>query len=783
LNAQDTIAALSAGDSGRDLALRQRMLAPAYDSYERLEPEEEDSDGFNPVKLFWYVVHYRWLIAALLLTGLVAGLMFTWMQAPLYRASVKLEVQSAQARVIRDLEAVEQSFENRDLETARQKVLSRDLARRVVYALNLQDNDDFLAPPPKFSLGNLFRRSFGLELGGSVGDLTAEQRESRAVSFVMDGTTANLVRNTRVMDVQFVHARPELAAQVADQLGRSFIDQGVDKVGETSGLARQFIEQQVNDTKGKLEVAERELVEYARANNITATGDEGSLISQNIAALNTSIIKATEARLDAERESQLAQSGNVFALSEFAEKASIEEINKQLVELKGTYQEKLATLKPGFPEMRGLAAQIRELEAQINREAVAVTQSIAIKADQTAERERALLRELAELEKKQAEYQRINIDYTILQREVTSLRSQYDSLISKRNEVAIGADLRTETVSVIDAAVVPQSPHSPRLSINLALSMFLFSVFAGLAILVLELINNTFAVPDQIETDLKVPVLGIIPFVDEKEFEKHMADEKSAISEAYRTLRTSLQFTGTEDNLKTIVVTSSRPSEGKSTTAYKLARDFAAIGRSVLLIDADLRKPRLHRMIGVDNAMGLSNLLTNVVTTKDIDSIFHRIEGTSVTFLRAGTIPPNPADLLLSPKMAVALHHFRQKYDVVIVDSSPVMGLADAPILARQVDATLMVVSNKLVTRNEAKKALSRLKSSGANVVGAAMTRFRIDQVDYNYAYKYMNYNYYSYGDPALQIADSRASKRGGKLASDVLARILGKSGGGGSRV
>jgi polysaccharide biosynthesis transport protein len=393
----------------------------------------------------------------------------------------------------------------------------------------------------------------------------------------------------------------------------------------------------------------------------------------------------------------------------------------------------------------------------------------------------SLLRELAVLERRQAEFQRINIDYTILQREVTSLRSQYESLITKRNEIAIGEDLRTETVSIIDEATLPEFPYSPRLPLNLALALVLASILAALAVFILELINNTFAVPDQIETDLRIPVLGIIPFIEEKDFAAQMADEKSGISEAYRTLRTSLQFTGTEDNLKTIVVTSSRPAEGKSTTSYKLALDFAAIGRNVLLVDADLRKPRLHRIVGVDNAMGLSNILTNVVTSNDIDGIFYKIPGTSVTFLRAGTIPPNPADLLLSPKMAVALHHFRQKYDVIIVDSSPVMGLADAPILARQLDATLLVVSNRLVTRNEAKKALSRLKSSGANVVGSAMTKFKIDQVDYNYAYKYMKYNYYSYGEPAAQITGGSGSRFGGARASGTIARLLGKLSGGGS--
>jgi polysaccharide biosynthesis transport protein len=743
-----------------------------------------DEIDLNPIKLFWYLVHYRWLFASMVILGLVIGFVFTWTQTPLYRSSAKLEIQGAQARVIQDLEVVSQSMDVRLFETARQKILSRDLARRVVYALNLQSDDKFLSPPPSFSLMNIVRRTMGTSVTEKVDDLNAAEREELAVSILQEGITAEIVRNTSVMTVSFSHPDAKVATDVANQAARSFIDQAVDKVGETSNLARQFIQQQVIETKTKLETSERELVDYAQQAGITITGADGTLIQQNLSEINKALGEAIQKRLDAEREAVLAESGSTFALTDFADSKGIQEIKGRLAELQGKYQEKLATLKPGFPEMRSLAAQIREIERQISSETNAIGKSVTIKAEQAREREAALKAELTALEARQSEFQRKNIRYTILKRDADSYRSQYDSLITKLNDIGVGADLRTTNASIIDLAIEPISPYTPRIALNLALSLVLFMLLAAAIVFILELINNTFAIPDQVESDLKLPVLGIIPYVEETDFDKAMMEEKSGISEAYRTLRTSVQFTGTEDNLRTILVTSSRPSEGKSTTAYKLARDFSAIGRRVLVIDADMRKPRMHRLFATNNIMGLSNLLTNVIAKGDIDSIFCKTDDPNITFLPAGTIPPNPADLLLSPKMAMALDFFRKKYDIVIIDTCPVMGLADAPILARMADATLMVVSSKSVSRQEAKKALSRLRAVGANVVGAAMTRFRIDQVDYNYAYRYMSYNYYSYGDATPKIGQAHIETNKQNTNDGIfgkMGRIFGSKRSGGS--
>jgi capsular exopolysaccharide synthesis family protein len=251
--------------------------------------------------------------------------------------------------------------------------------------------------------------------------------------------------------------------------------------------------------------------------------------------------------------------------------------------------------------------------------------------------------------------------------------------------------------------------------------------------------------------------------VEERELEQQLSNPKSALSESYRSLRTSLQFSGVNGAPGTLLVTSAESSEGKSTTVIKLAHDFASLGAKVLIIDADMRRPSIHRRFNDDNAIGLSNLLTNTARREDMPRLIRQGKSANVFFMSAGTVPPNPADLLSSARMGLILSSLRKRYDMVIVDAPPVIGIADVPILSRLTDATLLVVSTNKVTRKAASMALKRLRSAGANVVGAAMTMFSVSKYDYNYTYGHLRYRYYTYADPALQLAGAAAS-RGGQV-------------------
>lgn len=714
---------------------------------------DAEPDGFNPLTLLLYVVRYRWLIAFLVAAGLVCGAVFTMMQTPRYMATAQLEVLVPSAKVFKDIEVVSEVTDVRSFMTAREKLKSRALAQRTVYELGLTEKEDFLFPNPDFSPFNLFSRAFGVDRATDITEFSAEQRESIAIDRVMRHLSVELVTNTSLLKVSYSDQSPVYAQSIANQIAQSFIDQRVDQTSETSSLARQFIQEQVVQVKERLQRSEKALVDYAKQAGITVTGDETTLISANLKAINDALAKAVEENLEYGRLVQQIDAGRGDGLEQVLASEGLARIRDRIAELSAEYQQKLALFKPGFPEMKQLDSQIKELRKQAQNGITVITDSIRLKHEETQIKVADLRAKLTELEAEQAAYQDKNIQYTILKRDVDSNRSQYDSLIGKLNEIGVSADLKSQNATVVDLAVLPRAPYSPRLTINLALALALFSAFGAALIYVLELLNNTFSNPEQVEKDLGLAVLGILPSVDEKEITSALADQRSGLSEAYRSLRTALQFSGADGMPRTLLVTSSEPSEGKSTTAFKLAQDFASLNTSVLLVDADMRKPNIHRMFGLDNTLGLSNLLTNTIRRDDYPKLLRTTKFPNVSVLTSGTIPPNPADLLSSARMAAALSGFAKRFDLVIIDAPPIVGLSDAPILSRLADGSLLVVSANQVTRKSAINALKRLRAAGANVLGATLSKFAVSRLDYNYAYRYINSDYYSYGAETPKIA------------------------------
>lgn len=706
----------------------------------------DEEDALSPVRLLWHLIQYRWLIAVLVAAGLVLGAVVTLMQTPRFLAEARIEIMVPTARVLQDLDIVTQTGDVRAFETARQKLRSRDLARRVVLELNLAQNAAYVLPRPDFSVVNIFDRIFGGDSRPRLADLDAETREILAVERLLENLSVTLVRGTSLISVGYSDPDPELAAAITNQVVRSYMDQQVDRTVETSDLARQFIEEQVAEVKSKLEQSESALVAYANQAGLSSAGDDGSLVSANIEALNAALSGAIQERLAAERLVAQLDSGAAEHMPQVLDDEAVKATRSAIAELQAEYQHNLGTYKPGFPEMRQLQARIDELERQRAAQVDEIAASIRVQHREAVQQEADLRAELADLESRQVAFQDKNIQYTILRREVESNRAQYQSLIDKLNEVGVVSDLRSANVDVVDYAVVPAAPYAPKLSTNLIVYFSLSGLLAAAIIYLSELLNNKFNVPDQIENELKLPVLGIIPRVEGEALGGALTNPKSALAEAYRSLRTSLQFAGPEGAPRSLLLASAEPGETKSTCAYKLADEFGAIGVRVLIIDADLRRPSLHRIFRTDNSIGLSNLLTSSIANEDIARVFRRTELDNVTFLSAGPMVPNPADLLSSHRMSAIVHACTKRFDLVLVDTPPVIGLADALILSRLTEATMLIVAAHQAPRKSVKAALKRLSSAGGHIIGATMAKLDVEKVESNYAYRYMYDGYYSYG-------------------------------------
>ncbi|MGV3652077.1 MAG: GumC family protein [Devosia sp.] len=749
---------------------------PAYDRRGYGELPVEPDEGFNPLKLLLYVVKYRWLIVIALAIALVVGGVVTLMQTPKYRATARVEIMVPSARVLEDMDVVAQSSDMRTFETAREKLKSRDLARRVVSQMGLATDAGFLFPAPDFSVGNIFARVFGSAPRASVDDFGAEQREAIAVSNLLADLDVGIVRGTSLLAVSFASTDREKAAAIANQVVRSYMDQQVDRTVETSVLARQFIEEQVRDLKERLETSEAELVAYARSVGISSTGTDGSLVSANIREINAGLSEAIRDRLTNERILAQAESGGAGALPQVAESETIQSLQTRRAGLQAEYQQNLTIYKPDFPQMRTMSAQIAEIDRQIQVAIAAIVAGIRLNYEGSVQAEADLRAKLAELEQAQADFQDKNIQYTILQREVESNRTQYQALIGKLNELTVVSELRRANIEVVDFAVTPGSPYAPSMARNLLMFLGVGAALAAALIYLLELLNNKFNVPDQIEADLQLPVLGIIPLM-QGDISSVLHDTRSPISEAYRSLRTSLQFAGTDGAPKTLLVTSAEPGESKSTSAVKLAEEFAAIGVRVLIIDADLRRPTLHRQFKINNTSGLTNLLTNTVAQEDANAIFRPTAVENVTLLPSGPMVPNPADLLSSHGLGAIIDACAKAYDMVNIDGPPVLGLSDALILSRLSEATLLVVSAHQVPRKAAQSALKRLRSAGGHIIGATLNKLDVKRVEYSYAYRNMYSSYYGYGgeQPKLENKESQEDNAFAARITRQAERVLGR--------
>jgi capsular exopolysaccharide synthesis family protein len=505
--------------------------------------------------------------------------------------------------------------------------------------------------------------------------------------------------------------------------------------------------------KRDLERSERQLVSYAQSQGIInmagrETSDSGSLQGASLAALNNALAEAQTRRIAAEQAFRQTRAAGQTA--EVA--ASTAGLRTQRAGLEAEYQDKLKRFRPEYPDMVALRARIDELGNQIRAEAGQISggRNNTLRADYQAavQAERAIQARVNDLKGQVLNLRGRSIQYNILQREVDTNRALYDALLQRYKEIGVAGGIGKNLVSIVDRAQVPGAPYKPNLMFNLLIG-FAIGLLAGLAVaLGLEFINDTIKTLDDVRDKLKLTALGAVPKkLTQESFAEELKDQGSPVSEAYFSLRTSLQFTTENGAPKTLLITSTRAAEGKSSTTLALAQNFARLGNNVLLIDADLRKPAF--VTGVDRPEGLSKLLTNRDHLRD-----HvlKTESDNLWLLPCGPLPPNPAELLASPRLKALMAEAANEFDMVIVDGPPVLGLADAPLLGAVCRGTLMVIESGKTRTKAAQEAVNRLRASGSHMLGAVLTKYRNQSHGYGYGYGYEPYKYGGIGSRDREI-------------------------------
>ena len=585
---------------------------------------------------------------------------------------------------------------------------------------------------------------------------------------VQSGLTIVPVPNSNLVRISFDSPSPAWAQRIANGAADSYVTSNLERRYSATTYARNFLKERLEELKLKLEESEKALVAYAEEKELVGDVKPGkeaasqSLAESDLVALNTALNAVVAERIHTQELWEQASKSQDVGLPQILEDSAIKALRGQRAVLMADYQNKLSTFKPDYPDMLRLKSQINEIDREIKSEADVIKQSLKAHYESALQQEVLLKNKMDDVKRGVLDTRNKEIQYNILKREADTNRTLYDGLLQQYKDIGVAGAVGTNNVTVIDRAQLPAAPYKPDLRINLLKWLSLGLLAAALIIVVFELFDDTFKSPEEIEEQLGLAVLGMIPVADGVVL-ADITKSSSAIAEAFRSLRTALQFSTDQGAPKNIVVTSAQPGEGKSTAALALAVNFAQLGMKVLLIDADLRNPSQHRNLARNNGTGLSNYLAGGAMP---GSVFQKTDVDGLYFMASGPLPPNPAELLAGPKMLSLLSTAGEKVDAVIIDSPPILGLADAPLLASIAAGTLLVIATAHTRRNVVKAALKRLHFARARMVGALMNKCDVRSsygyggYGYGYGTAYPALEYYGYGQEK-QLAQVEHSPRG----------------------
>lgn len=492
-----------------------------------------------------------------------------------------------------------------------------------------------------------------------------------------------------------------------------------------------------------MDESQRQLVAYASDQEIVNLPSEGGndgtntqerpIVVDNLASLNAALNEATADRIAAEARFRRAGGGGSSA--EALSNNAINNLRQRRAELNAEYQDLMIRFEPGYPQARAIQSQIEALDQAIAREESRVSGSVRAEYQQAEAREQALRQRVNALTDEYLDVRRRSIQYNIYQQEVDTNRALYDGLLQRFQELGVAAGVGVNNIAIVDTANVPERPSSPRLLINLLVSLLAgIGIGAALA-LALEQLDEAIADPSEVQRRLGLPLLGTVPKVDEEETPRDaLLDRKSEMVDAYIAVQTNLAFTTEHGVPRSFSVTSTRPAEGKSTTSLALATMLARSGKRVILLDGDMRSPSVHHLGNVSHDRGVSNFLAG---DEDFTGSIFRMDDLGIDAMSAGPIPPNAAELLTGDRMRGLIDRLHEKYDHVIVDSPPVMGLADAPLIAGHVEGVIYAVESHGIRSTQVKTALGRLQAAHTRVFGAVLTKFEARKAHYGYGYEY----------------------------------------------
>ncbi|MGB2713364.1 MAG: polysaccharide biosynthesis tyrosine autokinase [Vicinamibacterales bacterium] len=695
--------------------------------------------------------HLRLIVGAFAVVVAIA-MLESYSATPMFRTQARIVIQDERSTAVANLNASEPAYwqDPEPYFNTQYRILqSRGLARRVVRKLPPAP-----APAPSTlsralslprQMINRWRKKEPAATEAPAADETAA--ELAAIGEFLSGVEIVPVKGTRLVEIVYSSPDPQYAATAANTLAREYVQQNLDlKLSNTTNTIT-WLTEELNKQRQKVEAAERAMAEYREGQNAMSLDDGQNIVVARLNSLNDAVTKAKTSRL--QKEAAYRQLGNLKGDSAeadtfplVAQNPTIQEIKQQLANLKSEKTKLSQRYGANHPTMESITRQIESANTHLRSETAKVLESVANDYRAALAEERNLAGSLEEQKKQAVDLNRKSITYSILQREAESERQVYNALLQQEKELRVVSNSRANNVQLMDDAEVPGGPYTPNHGRD-----WLMAIVLGLALGValaysVEYLDDTIKLPDDVTRRLKLPLLGLVPAVGGEKLPVLTSTVPHDFGEAFRSLRTSLVFTNGSPGNRTIAVTSTQPLEGKTTTACNLAIALALGGARVMLIDADMRRPGLHRTMGMSNDIGLSHILTGQARVREA---VQRTSEPNLFVMTAGHVPPNPSELLHSERMKQLLANLEAgPFEWIIIDTPPVLAVTDAVIIAPYMSGLVFVIGAEMTRRAHAERAIQTIQGGKPNIVGAVLNRVDLNRNKYYYS-RYYGYHYKSY--------------------------------------
>jgi len=681
----------------------------------------------------------RWLIGLVVLLAVVGGVAVTLLTPPTYQATATVRVSPWGNAIVegQDVSASIYSANEIDgyMQTQLQILESRNLAETVARDLDMGKRTSLLGA--------------NIDESRPANRSDADWEEDKvklAAQIVQGSVSAQAPSEAQIISINITSKDPALAAEIANGYAAAFVKTDVRRSLDSNAYARDYLLEQIEQARLQLNDAELASNAYARSAGIVTQqtmGGEGegstTIVGSNLASVNQTFAAVRANRIAAEQKWRAISSLPASQIPEVLNSPVVQGLTEERAKLNADLSVLRQRYNDDFPAIVDIRSRLSFIDQQVDRTGADVKASIRSEYMVARQQEQAMQTELGSVTSDALVEQDKKIEFAGLERNAEALREQLKSLLDRYNQISTASNLQSSSITPLDTATVPQSPVAPSLTRNLLLAVVMGLGVAGGLALVREIFVDQFRRGEDIEDRLGLTFLGLTPFVKNEDLDNEEANQFSALMEAYASIRATIDYSVPRQGA-VIQFTSSQASEGKSTTSLILAQLFARLGRKTLLIDVDLRKPSVHALLDIERPpAGIAEVLLGHVSFDEakIETIRENL-----TVLSVAGIPPNPVELVSSAAFRALMEQCRQEYSLVILDSSPMLGLADSAEIAKVVDATVFVIEANRTSLAQARTAISRLQAVGANVLGAVLTKYRALEAGSDYTYQYQYYQY-----------------------------------------